>query len=63
MASVRAASDGAGDGRVYSIGFTAMDDGGEECSGTVAVCVPHDRGGSDTCVDQGPLFDSTDCDG
>jgi hypothetical protein len=62
MASVRAASNGAGDGRVYSIGFTAMDDGGEECSGTVAVCVPHDQGGSDTCVDQGPLFDSTDCD-
>ncbi|MBW1843187.1 MAG: hypothetical protein JRJ05_02515 [Deltaproteobacteria bacterium] len=62
MASVRAASNGAGDGRVYSIGFTAMDDGGEECSGTVAVCVPHDRGGNDTCVDQGPLFDSTDCD-
>jgi hypothetical protein len=48
---------------MYSIGFTAMDDGGEECSGAVAVCVPHDRGGSDTCVDQGPLFDSTDCDG
>lgn len=63
MASVRAASDGAGDGRVYSIGFTAMDDGGEECSGTVAVCVPHDRGGNNTCVNQGPLFDSTDCDG
>jgi hypothetical protein len=63
MASVRAAFDGAGDGRVYSIGFTAMDASGGECSGTVAVCVPHDRGGSDTCVDQGPLFDSTGCAG
>ncbi len=62
MASVRAASDGAGDGRVYSIGFTAIDDRGGACSGTATVCVPHDQGGNDACVDQGPLFDSTDCD-
>lgn len=62
MASVRAESNGTGDGRVYSIGFTAMDAGGEACSGTATVCVPHDQGGNDTCVDQGPLFDSTDCD-
>ena len=60
-ASVRASSDGAGDGRVYSIGFTAMDGSGGQCSGAVAVCVPHDRGEGETCIDQGPLFDSTDC--
>jgi len=63
MASVRAASSGAGDGRVYSIGFTAMDAGGQACSGTATVCVPHDQGGNDSCVDQGPLFDSTACEG
>lgn len=62
-ASVRAASSGTGDGRVYRIGFTAMDAGGQACSGTATVCVPHDRGGDDSCVDQGPLFDSTACDG
>jgi hypothetical protein len=61
MASVRAAFDGAGDGRVYSIGFSAMDDAGGECSGAVTVCVPHDQGGSEACIDQGPLFDSTGC--
>jgi hypothetical protein len=63
MASVRAEFSGTGDGRVYSIGFTAQDDLGGECSGTVTVCVPRGQHGSDACVDQGPLFDSTDCGG
>ncbi len=63
MASVRAESSGTGDGRVYRIGFFAQDDRGGECSGTVTVCVPHDPGEGNACVDQGPLFDSTDCDG
>jgi len=61
MASVRAQSDGTGDGRVYSIGFTATDADGGACSGTATVCVPRDQSGNGTCVDQGPLFDSTDC--
>jgi len=61
MASVRAASNGNGDGRVYSIDFTATDTSGATCSSTVMVCVPHDQGEGSTCVDQGPLFDSTDC--
>jgi len=60
-ASVRAKSFGTGDGRVYTIGFDASDGNGGECSGTVTVCVPHDRRRNNACVDQGALFDSTDC--
>ena len=48
-----------GDGRVYHIDFSADDGRVGECSGSVTVCVPHDRGDADGCVDQGPLFDST----
>ncbi len=47
-----------GDGRVYHISFTADDGNGGHCSTTVTVCVPHDQR-DPTCVDQGPLFDST----
>jgi hypothetical protein len=61
-ASVRAKSFGTGDGRVYTIGFDASDGNDGECSGTVTVCVPHDRRPNNTCVNQGPLFDSTNCD-
>jgi cysteine-rich repeat protein len=60
--AVRAERDGnpqsPGDGRVYHISFTADDGQGGTCSGTVTVCVPHDQGGSSTCVDGGPLYDS-----
>jgi hypothetical protein len=63
-AAVRAERTGApqvpGDGRVYHIGFVATDTAGETCSGTVTVCVPHDQGQGATCVDGGPLFDSTE---
>jgi hypothetical protein len=62
--SVRAERSGTkkvpGDGRVYHIGFSADDGQGGACAGTLKVCVPHDRCNGDTCVDQGPLFDSTD---
>ena len=60
-ASVRAERAGGGDGRVYHIGFTATDASGETCQGTVAVCVPHDQGNGNECIDQGGLFDSTVC--
>ncbi len=60
---LRAESRERGDGRVYHLAFHA-DDGREgSCSGEVAVCVP--RPGwrrSDSCVDQGPLHDSTQVD-
>lgn len=47
-----------GNGRVYHIGFTATDDEGAACTGSIEVCVPHDKS-SPTCVDEGPLFVST----
>ena len=52
------------DGRVYHISFSADDGHGGQCTGTVAVCVPlkkADKKGhkGGTCVDEGPLFDST----
>lgn len=47
-----------GNGRVYTIGFTADDGNGGTCSGTVKVCVPHDQRPGATCVDEGPLYDS-----
>ncbi len=50
-----------GDGRVYHIGFTATDANGQSCRGEVLVCVPHDQGARTACVDEGPLYDSTQC--
>ena len=64
LASVRAERNGnpgaPGNGRVYHVAFSADDGLGGTCSGSVLVCVPHDeRGPSSSCVDDGPLFDST----
>jgi len=56
---VRAEHQGKGDGRVYTIDFTADDGKGASCQGTVTLCVPHDQGKGSKCVDGGPLFDST----
>jgi hypothetical protein len=39
--------------------FSAHDERGGTCAGTVVVCVRHDRRPGGTCGDQGPLFDST----
>jgi hypothetical protein len=51
-----------GNGRVYVISFVAVDSRGGRCSGQVTVCVPHDMGMGDTCVDDGQLYDSLgDC--
>jgi len=46
-------------GRVYHVGFVASDGQGGECTATVRVCVPPNRGRGHLCVDEGPLFDST----
>jgi cysteine-rich repeat protein len=65
MPAVRAERDGTptapGDGRVYHIAFTGRDPSGAACSGVATVCVPHDQGPGNTCIDQGPLQDSTVC--
>jgi hypothetical protein len=58
---LRAERLGGGDGRVYHVGFTATDDGGEACSGQVKICVPHDQGHGMACVDQGPQQNSITC--
>lgn len=57
-ALVRAERQGKGNGRVYHIDFTADDGNGGTCQGTTHVCVPHDS--ASACVDDGPLYDSTD---
>ncbi len=48
-----------GNGRVYTIRFTATDDKGASCSGTVLVGVPHDQGQGAVPVNDGDLYDST----
>jgi len=44
---LRAERAGNGNGRVYTIDFTATDETGASCTGTVFVCVPHDARGHD----------------
>jgi hypothetical protein len=54
---LRAERSGRGNGRVYTIHFTATDPSGASCNGSVQVCVPHDR--NRACVDDGQSFSST----
>ena len=56
---LRAERSGLGNGRVYRISFLATDSGGGACTGSVAVCVPHDRGKGNQCIDDGQVYDST----
>jgi hypothetical protein len=58
-ATLRAERSGTGNGRVYTIFFTASDGRGGSCQASVKVCIPHDN--NDTCVDDGATFSSTDC--
>ena len=58
-ASVRSERQGIGNGRVYEISFTAVDDKGGACSGAVQVCVPHDQRPRPECIDDGQNYDST----
>jgi hypothetical protein len=58
-ASLRAERSGKLNGRVYHIGFIALDGQGASCSGSVAVSVPHDKGKKGAAVDEGALVDST----
>lgn len=46
--------DGNGNGRVYTLWYTASDGRGGECGGSVQVCVPHDRNDLE-CIDDGPV--------
>jgi FG-GAP repeat len=60
-AQIRAERSGQGNGRVYTIFFTASDGNGGTCQGSVTVCVPRTNNG--TCTNGGANFDSTDCTG
>ena len=55
---LRAERSGSGNGRVYHVSFTADDGRGGSCSGTVLVCVPHDRRRGSSCVDDGAIANS-----
>jgi hypothetical protein len=59
-AQVRAERSAQGDGRVYTIYFTASDGKGGSCQGSVTVCVPKSIKGS--CTNGGAIYDSTQCD-
>ena len=50
-------------GRVYMIYFEASNQRGEMSEGFVTVCVPHSRGNGNQCVDDGQIYDATDCSG
>ena len=56
---LRAERAASGDGRVYHVAYTADDGFGGTCSGVVTVCVPPDQAKAKTCIDEGPLYDST----
>jgi hypothetical protein len=56
-ALLRAERSGLGTGRIYTVTFSATDTRGAACTGTIAVCVPHDRG-TDACSDTGLRYNS-----
>ena len=58
VARVRAERAGGGNGRVYTIAFTASDGTGGSCDGAVDVCVPHDQGRHRACVKDGVTVNS-----
>jgi len=53
---LRAERSGEGDGRVYQINFTATDQYGQSCNGSVKVSVPHDK--KHQALDSGPFYNS-----
>jgi hypothetical protein len=55
---LRAERAGGGNGRVYRITFEADDGVGGICTGSVTVCVPHDKRSGATCIDNGQSYDS-----
>lgn len=57
QAQVRAERSGRENGRVYEITFMASDHLGAQCTGAVAVFIPHDEKGE--AVDDGQMYDST----
>jgi hypothetical protein len=58
-ASVRAERDRSGNGRVYTIGYSAADANGGQCSGVATVQAGLSQGANSAAVGDGPLYDST----
>ena len=58
-AQLRAERSGTGNGRVYTIFFTATDGKGGICQGSVKAIVPHDQ--NSTAIEDSASFDSTAC--
>ncbi len=56
---LRSERSGKGNGRVYTISFTAADGKGGKCNGQVNVGIPHDQGKGATPIDDGQNYDST----
>jgi hypothetical protein len=59
MASLRAERAGGGNGRLYTIIFSAEDGRGGECAGQISVGVPKSQGRNGGPVDDGAVYDST----
>lgn len=55
---LRAERGGSNAGRLYTLSFVARDGRGGSCTGSVAVCVPHDSSAT-TCESSAGNFDST----
>mgnify|MGYP001815201920 FL=1 len=55
---LRSERQGGSNGRVYTLGWTAVDDSGNSTSGECIVTVPHDQSG-DEAVDDGPAYELT----
>ena len=58
-AELRAERSGKGNGRVYAIQFAADDGNGGQCTGSVNVSVPRDKGKSAAAINDGQNYDST----
>lgn len=62
---LRSERQGGANGRVYTLGWTAVDDAGNEIEGECVVVVPHDQSGRDA-IDDGPAYglalDAAECD-
>lgn len=63
---LRSERQGGGNGRVYALGWTAVDDAGNGTEGECIVTVPHDQSGREA-LDDGPAYqmmlDSNECGG
>jgi hypothetical protein len=57
-AQVRRERSGRGNGRVYTIWFTADDGRGGTCSGAADVCIPHDSGPGRSCIKDARVVNS-----